>query len=530
MAYGGYGVGASVGGEAAQGLQAGFGMGMQLDQANERKRIQQFEETRQTAADARAADELELRKKGEARLEQSQADAAAEKGVTALLGRQKEIIAAGQKAQLAGQPLDDAMVQEYGRNAAMVKQAGQNWISRLQTGQVSLDQASPSDAYANISAATGMTINDMRALPQGVNDWQTGMQTGNKQLMLKGANTVMAPRLRMGIGDDDPHGSGGKISKKELVDVAPARDANGVDHPDKMFPVIRTTVTLPDGSTKYYDAPATPGGSTDPNATITPVAMKDAFDFMGQAGTFAASLKNPAFMDKLEAGAKSLDAQHAQALDELTNLTRAKPNLKTQIVRGGNKNTLVTVDENTGKVVSTQEFGVGATPRQFNPNTGGGGTLRAQLAALDQDYESGEYDGREDEYAQDRHDIIMSARGRGATPKGSSNAEITSIGNEAANRVASGLGLHYDKITGAYKDAAGNRATATQQKQIDESKDAAITTARNNAAKGKRTSGDEAKAATPATAAPDPLEGRTASGPNGAKMIRKGGKWVPLSQ
>lgn len=37
-----------------------------------------------------------------------------------------------------------------------------------------------------------------------------------------------------------------------------------------------------------------------------------------------------------------------------------------------------------------------------------------------------------------------------------------------------------------------------------------------------------APAAPAAAAAPDPLEGRTATGPNGQKLIRRGGKWVPL--
>lgn len=520
-----YGLGTSIGGAAAEGIQAGFGMGLAADKAQEEKRHAQFEETRQTAADARAADELALRQKNEQRLQKAADDAATERGVNALLGRQKEIIEAGKQAQLSGQPLDPQMVDEYGRNGAMLKQTAQNWISRLQTGQVDIDKASPGEVYANIAAATGMNLNDMKALPQAVNDWQTGMQTQNKQLMLKGANAILAQRMRMGVGDDDPHGTGGKIARKQLIDVVPAPN-----DPTKVFPVMRVTVAMPDGSEKYYDAPVTMGGTTDPNATVTPIDMKQAFDYIGQTGVFAEALKHPGFAEKLEQGAKSLDAQHTQALDELTNLTRPKPNFATTIVRQGNKNTLVTTDKNTGKIVNEREYGVGAVPRNFNPNTGGGGTLREQLRALDEDKANGVYDDNPEQYDEDRHDIIMRAgRAPAGAGKGPSNAEITTIGIEAANRTASGLGLHFDKLTGDYKDSAGNRATDIQRRQIDAARDAAITTARNNAAKGKRTSGDEAKAATPTVAtAPKYKEGQTATGPNGQKVIFKGGKWQPL--
>lgn len=516
----GLGMGASIGGEAAQGLQAGFNMGLASDRFQEEKRARQFEETRQTAADARAADELALRQKADQRAQQAADDAATERGVHALLGRQKEIITAGQQAQLNGQPLDPAMVEEYGRNGALLKQTAQNWISRLQTGQVDIDKASPVEVYSNIAAATGMNLNDMKALPQAVNDWQTGMQTQNKQLMLKGANAILAPRMRMGVGDDDPHGTGGKIARKQLIDVVPSPN-----DPTKVFPVMRVTVAMPDGEERHYDAPVTMGGSTDPNATVTPIDMKQAFDYVGQAGVFSEALKHPGFAEKLEQGAKSLDAQHTQALDELTNLTRPKPNYDVKVVRRGDKVNLVVFDKNAGKIKSEQEYGVGATPKVFNTRSGGASTLAARVDGLRQMHEDGEID--DDEYNDALKGLYTNVRP--PAQKGPSNAEITTIGNEAANRVASGLGLHYDKIAGAYKDSAGNRATDTQQRQIDAAKDAAITTARNNAAKGKRTSGDEAKAAAPAAApAPQYKEGQTATGPNGQKVIFKGGKWQPL--
>jgi len=522
----------SVGGGAAEGIQAGFGMGLQLDRFNEEKRARQFEETRQTAADSRAADELTLRQKREQREQEVADDATQQRGVNALLGRQKAIITAGQQAQLNGQPLDPTMVDEYGKNAALLKQTAKNWVSRLQTGKVDLDAAPARDVYANMSAATGMNLADMKALPQGVDDWKTGMDTGNHQLMLKGANTIMAPRLRMGIGDDDPNGSGGKIVSKQLLDISPARDGNGVDHPDKFIPIIRTTVKLPDGSTKYYDAPSTLGGTTDPNAPVQPVSIQDAMDFVGHAGNFATAMSHPALMSKLEQGAKELDTEHVQALDELTNLTRPTMKPKQMIVHGGNKNTLVNINETTGKVIGQTEYGVGATPRNFNPNTGGGGTLRAQLRALDEDKANGTYDDDPDQYEQDRHDIIMRA---GRTPagagKGPSSAEINSIGNDAANRAASTQGLHYDKTAGVYKDSTGTRATADQMKTIDAAREGALTVARNNAAKGKRTSGDEVTTAVNTAAPagkPKYQEGQTATGPNGAKMVFKGGVWQAL--
>ena len=71
--------------------------------------------------------------------------------------------------------------------------------------------------------------------------------------------------------------------------MVPARDANGVDHRTKVYPILRvyTDQMGPDGQPLYYDAAMTRDGTTAENDEIVPISLKRGFDFMGNMGTLA---------------------------------------------------------------------------------------------------------------------------------------------------------------------------------------------------------------------------------------------------
>ena len=148
-----------------------------------------------------------------------------------------------------------------------------------------------------------MLPEDVQKMPQHIADIQSGLETGNPGLQIKGVNGLLGPTyLRRGIGEPSPHG--GTITRKEIVNLVPARGADGIDHPDKVFPIVRVYVQTDDGSEKYYDAPLTRNGTTEANDAIVPLDLKRGFDYMGQMGTLATAAQSPQIATKLAQGAQ----------------------------------------------------------------------------------------------------------------------------------------------------------------------------------------------------------------------------------
>lgn len=527
---------ADIGSAAARGLESGFGMGLRLDAANEEKRARKFQEGRQLEIDRRSDEDLKLRReredRQERRLEEGERLGRQDRAYRYGKERQNELVTAATRAQESGGPIPPDVVEEYGRNAqslARVRQDALNYFSRLQTGQEKMEDTEPGALYMNFTAATGRRPEDAPQVQQAINDVQAGLETGNQGLVLQGVNGVMAPQLKKGIGEPSPHG--GKIVRKEIIGLDPARSADGRDHPDKFIPRLRVYVEK-DGKTQYYDAPVTKNRSTDPNDPVVAVGIDKALDQLGNLGVLMAAMEHPEVKAKLAEGAKLKGNDAQKYLDELTMASRpTKKVASRERVDLGDRVVERELDS-TGKVVKETELKKGAAPRVFPPARGGSGasTMRAGLVAVDEALEAGEI--TEEEANEERRAIRSKIRpGAGGKGKGPSNAELNATEQKALDAVGGELGLEYDLTNKVYRNRDGTPATVEQKERMGKAKEAITRTSRDAAAGGKRTEGsaliDTGKGAA-GKAKPTYKEGQTATGPNGQKLVFKGGQWQPL--
>lgn len=378
---------AGIGGAAASGLESGFRMGLQATQADEARKQREFENQRQTAADQQRTDQLTrqnaLQDKQSANAEEDRALS----GVTQEM-QDHALFGAGLAAQHGGPaniPAEQGQAyatkaNEIGtRRAALLRkryapivEKEQQWAkdtsSRIQTGQMSMDDLSPAETVRLIQATSRRPVADFLApqggkskVKQGIDDTTAGMETGNSSLTIDGANNLLAPELQTGIGHVAPDGS--QITGKSLYALvpapqmgpAPAQQANpiqgltaalnaasapapppgaapqpGQDQqaqppqavpqqpagsgtlmpsqtPGKVLPVLQVTARHPDGTEVTYHAPVTQGRNTDPNAPLSgPLDMGEAMDRMGKIGVLEAWANTPKARAKIEQGLKEL--------------------------------------------------------------------------------------------------------------------------------------------------------------------------------------------------------------------------------
>lgn len=315
----------------SRGIESGYGMARQGQLDEQAKKQREFENTRQTEADKRAEQDLSLRRDTEARQQKrlDTADRAArvKEGIAAGEAEIADIEKTAAARQLQGMPVDPEDAKRYGTLRAQLKAARQeslDFFSRVQTGQTDISEATPKDLYLHWTRATGMLPEDVQKMPQHIADIQSGLETGNPGLQIKGVNGLLGPTyLRRGVGDTSPYG--GTVTRKEIVNLVPARDANGVDHPDKVYPIVRVYVQGDDGTEKYYDAPMTRNGSGDPDDKIVPLDLKRGFDYMGQMGTLATAAQSPQIASKLAQGAQEAGPEAKKYLDDLTARTKPVP-------------------------------------------------------------------------------------------------------------------------------------------------------------------------------------------------------------
>lgn len=305
----------SVGAGAADGLEAGFGMGLQMDAAKLQKR-----------ASDRADDELALRQGRERRDDTRQGlhdnlDLL-DRQNKMITGRQGEIERLSTAAQTAGQPVDPALAQEYGQNAETLtglRQKAMDFFSRAQTGQLDPLASPPAELYTHLVAATGRSLPELRQVPQHVADVQAGLETGNDGLLVQGVNGILAPQLRRGVGEPSPYG--GTITRKEIIGLDPAVDANHQPIPGKFMPRLRVYVDT-GSSNQYYDAPMTQDGSGADGAKVAVIDVADAMQQMGNLGTLATAIQRPDVAAKLDQGEQEAGPKMKQYLDQLTAISR----------------------------------------------------------------------------------------------------------------------------------------------------------------------------------------------------------------
>lgn len=319
---------ASVGASAAQGLQAGWQMGMQADQAErQRERDAQL----QTQQDR----EFGLREKqyADTTARQQTADE-----YSLLNDEHKQLTADRAAMEAAGQTptpeFNQRVIQNRSAFRAHIEKrrapmlaADQAEATRmfadLQSGNLDPSTVDPAKFYRNFSLATRMTPKDLAAAAQGAQLVQQGHETGNQQILMQGVNQLAANDLKAGVGAASPHG--GVVTRKEIVGLIPVKDANGVEHPDKVFPLVRTYVMHPNGAgaEDYYDAPLTQNRSSDPNDPPKAIDLAHAFDYMGKVGALAKALQHPQMAAKLAEGEKLVGAQTQADVDEMNALGKS---------------------------------------------------------------------------------------------------------------------------------------------------------------------------------------------------------------
>lgn len=277
--------GLGVGGAAAQGLEAGFGMGLRADAANEARKQREFENNRQTAADTERTAQT-----ARSNARQDKQDAYAEDD-RALTGLDKEmqdhaLYGAGLAAQYGGPakiPGDvggqyATKAQDIGnRRTALLRKRyepevkqEQQWArdtaSRIQAGQMSMDDLSPTETVRLIQANTRRPVSDFlrtdggnSRVKQSIDDTTAGIETGNQSLMIQGAGGLLAPDLQTGLGHTTSDGS--QIIRKDLYALLPAPQAGGQQQPQQASnPVQGLTAALNQATGVGGDAGPGEGG------------------------------------------------------------------------------------------------------------------------------------------------------------------------------------------------------------------------------------------------------------------------------
>ncbi len=371
----------------ARGLSTGYGMARDAYQDEQTQKRQAVEDVYKARSDERADqaakrenERLELMRSTEQRqqqrLDENERRQRAAEAIGALEKSIGDIETTAKARQLQNMPVDPEDAKRYGELNAQLRAARQesiNFLTRVQAGRQSLDDVTPKDLVLHLVRAMGMTLQDLAQMPQHVSDITDGLKYGNVDMQIKGVNGLLGPTyLKRGIGEPSPYG--GTITKKEVVRLVPAQDANGVSYPDKVYPILRvyTDMIGPDGQPLYYDAPMTRDGTTGEKDQIVPIDLKRGFDYMGNVGTLAEALRNPAIAKRLAEGEKEGGPEARKYLDDLT--ARSRPTKRvttTEKVDLGDRTLMITRDEN-GKEISREELRKGAAPRLFAPPRAGG--------------------------------------------------------------------------------------------------------------------------------------------------------------
>lgn len=327
----------SVGEALSQGIERGMGLGFQIQDRERQARLDEERRAAQASEQATAEQRYADAQARQQRVDQWQA----------LNDERDELLAQVTGAQQAGTPIAPELAERITANAAarrahrdtvlaprlaQERQAALDLTSRIQAGEVDPQTLSGPDLYKYVSFATGRTPSQLVEAARGARMATQGLQTNNQGMTLQGVNQMLAPELRAGVGDESPYG--GEIVRKEIVHLLPAQDANGQSYPDKVMPVVRVYVRHPkamndptSGGITFYDAPLTENRSTDPEDKVKVVDLSRAFEYMGQLGSLAALLQNPAMQAKLAEGEKAIGAQTQADVDAAMALgySRLKP-------------------------------------------------------------------------------------------------------------------------------------------------------------------------------------------------------------
>lgn len=356
----------TVAGAAVEGITSGLNTGLRLRGAQvaeeqlARRNAQEDEDRATQAADRARKLEREADDEAMKALEQQQAALLAEgEGLAARYGDAVPEDVGGAYARRKNEVFGarDALLRKrYEPVLKKRQQAMQDLVSRLETGQVNIDDVPDADLYQAFRTATRRDPKDLMSadgkpsrVSQATTDLMTGIQTGNEGMTLAAANVLAEPELKVGVGHDSPRG--GKIVGKEIIKLIPHPE-----NPEEFLPVIRVYVKKgdgksdkPNGATGYYDAPVTENRTGDPDDPVKSISIKKAMDYAAQLQTLSTTLDRPDLRKKLERGAAEAAKDPEDFLAAFYALKgRSTPKLEFKTVPQGSR--LVGLDPK-GKVV-----------------------------------------------------------------------------------------------------------------------------------------------------------------------------------
>lgn len=401
---------ASVGAAAAQGIESGFSLGlrgaqMRSDEEERRRRAdaqakqqanmdedRAYQRTRQKVADDRTAKADDRTAKADARqarldalkaTDTELADLQAEgQGLFTQYGgydKVPEDVRTGYSTRVRDTRGRRAKLRESFYTPDVTeqkKQAAEVW-SRVQTGQVSLEDLPDDDLVRTLTAQTRRPLSDFlrtdpgtpSAVEQAALDVEAGLETGNRDLLVKGANVLLRPELTTGIGTEGPDGN--EIVGKALYDLVPHPQQPGL-----FVPILEVTVKRDDGALGKYRAPVTEGRgvyATDPGAMPKAISIQDAMDRVGQLGSLSQFVNQPGIRERLDRASPQARASADEFLQALGAFGVAAPKpgkISRERVDLGDRIEEREVDE-SGRIVGTRNLPKGLAPSR---REGGGPT------------------------------------------------------------------------------------------------------------------------------------------------------------
>lgn len=287
------------------------------------------------------------------------------------------------------------------------RQAGELW-SRIQAGQIPLEQVPDDQLVSSLTALTRRDVSDLMPGPGGAPspvqqaglDFMAGAQSGNDEMMLNAANVLFKPELMIGVGG--PGRDGSEILSKKIVQLIPHPN-----DPQHFTPLLEVKVRREDGKVGTYRAPVTVNRSAEPDDDIRTISMQDGLDRVGRLTTLAEALNQRGIVEKLQAG-------QAAAGDGPKNF------LEAYYATGGQKPKPVKADighfEDFGgyKVHYLPDGREVVIKKTATPTSGGGATESGtQMRNLDSALQSGLIS--KEEYTQRRRDLVLGTdKGKGA--------------------------------------------------------------------------------------------------------------------
>lgn len=366
---------ASVGGAAAQGLESGTGIGLRL-RAQDNAEQQQLRAN--TLQDQQLQRQAELDKQGQDdraldAVNKAFDDLRAEgEGYFAQYGKTVPDEIAGpykQRVSEVSGTRNELLRKRYEPVIKQREQRAKDIAMKLQAGSVDLKDVPAADLYDAVHVLTKRDPSDLigtdgqpSRVSAAVADIHEGLEFNNEGAVLRGANVLLEPELKVGVGEPSPHG--GTIVGKQIVKLIPHPD-----DPSKVLLVLKVYVRrgqktagdvarsehvaeegAPPGATGYYIAPLTEHRSSDPDDPPKAVDLNKAMDYAAQMQTLSTALGHPEIAGKLAEAKKtrgSADSDFLQAFYAVRGKMPAKAPVEYKAVPRGGR--LAGFDTTTGK-------------------------------------------------------------------------------------------------------------------------------------------------------------------------------------